>query len=164
MRCRPFGSAHDTTALAVSDLGRLLSERTDPVGTALLAEGVCFAADEAYADSELLVVPWPGERGGDMWRDAYNLFLSSARTHIEHAFGQLVRRWGIFGYPLRTPFAKRPLLVKVAFLLHFFRKMDSTPLTELHNSDGWAGERVRVDYNDSGGPDAPRARAGECGS
>lgn len=70
MSCRTPGSAHDSTALAVSDLRRLLSERTNPVITALLAESLCIAADEAYADSDLLAVPWPGGGGGDMWRDA----------------------------------------------------------------------------------------------
>lgn len=100
-----------------------------------------------------------------MWRDAFNFFQSSARILIEQAFVHLVRRWGIFGRPLRMQFAKRPLVVNVASLLHnCCRRTDSTPLSELHTSDGWAGEAERVVYNDSGGPDAPRVRAGQRGS
>lgn len=102
MSCRTSGSAHDSTALAVSDVGRLLSERRSPLTMTLIAEGLCIAADEAYADSEVLAVAWPGGRGGDIWRDGYHFYQSSARIQIEQAFGQLARRWGILWRPPLT--------------------------------------------------------------
>jgi len=43
-----------------------------------------------------MAVPWAGGGAGEQWRDAYNFYQSSARMHIEKAFGQLVWRWGTF--------------------------------------------------------------------
>ena len=104
MSCRTPGSTQDATALACSDLGQLFKNRTHPVILQLITEGLCIAADEAYGDCELLATPWPGGGRGDEWRDAYNFFQSSARMHIEQAFGQLVGRWRIFWRPLRMLF------------------------------------------------------------
>jgi len=165
MSCRTPGSNHDATALACSDLGQLLKNRTHPVILQLIAEGLCIAADDAYGDCELLATPWPGGGRGDEWRDAYNFYQSSARMHIEQAFGQLVGRWGIFWRPLRMPFSKRPLVIKVAFLLHnFCRRKDSQPALGATAPDGAADADRSIDQNRKSVPETPRQRAGTAGS
>lgn len=81
-----------------------------------MKKGLCIASDEGYGDGELLAVPCPGGGGGSKWRDAHNFHTSSARIHIEQAFGQLVWRSGIFWRPLRMPLLKTPLVIKTAFV------------------------------------------------
>jgi len=135
MSCRAPGSSHDSTALACSDLGQELNDSASPLIALMIREGLCVTADEAYRDSDVLAVPWPGGGGGDLWKDGYNFYPSSARVHIEQAFGQLVWRWGIFWKPLRMPFGKRPLVIHVAFLLHnLCRQEDTMPLSMLNGS------------------------------
>ena len=165
MSCRTPGSTHDATALACSDLGQHLKDPTHAVLQQVIAECLCIAADEAYGDSELLATPWPGGGRGDEWRDAYNFYQSSARMHIEQAFGQLVWRWGIPWRPLRMPFAKRPLVVNVAFLFHnFCRSNDSQP--EAGGQEPyWASDAVgNVDHNRKSGPETLRRRSGSARS
>lgn len=134
--CRTPGSSHDSMALACSELGQLLKDTRHPMVKLLIREGLCIAADEAYGDSEVLAVPWPGGGDGNKWRDGYNFYQSSARVHIEQAFGQLVWPWGIFWRPLRMPFGKRPLVIQVACMLHnLCRAHDGMPLSELGRGD-----------------------------
>ena len=84
--------------------------------------------------------------------------------HIEKAFGQLVWWWGILWRPLGMPFAKRPLVVKVAFFLHnFCRRNDYQPEGGGQEPD-WASDAVgNVDHSKSG-PETPRRRSGSAGS
>jgi len=132
MSCKAPGSSHDSSALACSDLGQQLRAPCSPLVALMIREGLCITADEAYRDSEVMAVPWAGGGGGDQWRDAYNFYQSSARIHIEQAFGQLVWRWGILWKPLRMPFAKRPMVIHVAFLLHnLCRRTDAATLSLL---------------------------------
>jgi len=132
MSCRTPGSSHDLSALACSDLVRELKDPAIPLIALMVREGLCITADEAYRDSEVFAVPWPGEGGGDQWKDAYNFYQSSVRVHIEQAVGQLVWRWGIFWKLLRMPFSKRPLVIHRAFLLHnLCRRHDTMPLSLL---------------------------------
>lgn len=116
-RLTPWAS-HDSAALACSSLGQLLKDTSRPLMKLLIREGLCIAADEAYGDSELLAFPWPGGGRGDQWKDGYHFYQSSARIHLEKAFGQLVWRWGVLRRPLRIPFQKRPLVIQVACMLH----------------------------------------------
>lgn len=118
MSCMSPGSSHDSTAFSCTLLGQALLRPEDPITAALIRDGHCIAADDAYAASEALAVPWPGGGRGDRWRDSYNFHLSSLRIHIEQAFGMLVWRWGVFWRPLRVPFSKRPALIRACFRLH----------------------------------------------
>jgi len=120
MSCKSPGSAHDSSAFTGTNLGQALLHPENPLAARLIQVGHCIAADEAYAASEVLAVPWPGGGKGDRWRDSYNFYLSSSRIHIEQAFGMLVWRWGVFWRPLRVPFVKRPGLVRACFRLHNF--------------------------------------------
>ena len=132
MSCKAPGSSHDSSALACSDLCQGLRAPGSPLVALMVREGLCITADEAYRDSEVFSVPWPGGGGADQWRDAYNFYQSSARIHIELAFGQLVWRWGILWKPLRMPFAKRPKVIHEAFLLHnLCRRTDAASLSLL---------------------------------
>lgn len=98
-----------------------------------------------------------GGEGGGIWRDRYSFHQSSARIHIEQAFGQLMWRWGTLWRRLRMPFAKRPLVIKAALLLHSVcPENDAAPLAAPGDA---ADERARMYLNDSGGPDAPETRA-----
>lgn len=120
MACTSPGATHDSTAFSGTTLGRTLLDRDSALTRSLTRDGHCIAADEAYAASEVLAVPWPGCGRGDKWRDAYNFYLSSLRIHIEQAFGMLFWRWGVFWRPLRVPFQKCPSLIRACFRLHNF--------------------------------------------
>lgn len=125
MACTSPGATHDSTAFTSTTLGRTLSDPGSDLTRAMTRDGHCIAADEAYAASELLAVPWPGGGKGDRWKDSYNFYLSSLRIHIEQAFGMLIWRWGVFWRPLRVPFSKRPSLIRACFRLHNFCRSHS---------------------------------------
>jgi hypothetical protein len=109
------GSTHDSTAFAVSALSRLLGRTGD--GT--LLSGFWIAADEAYVCGERVITPWPG-RSLPVEKDCFNYWHSSARIHIEQAFGMLVGRWGVFWRPLRTTVDKAGQIVLLCMKLHNF--------------------------------------------
>lgn len=56
--------------------------------------------------------------------DAFNFYLSSSRIHIECAFGELVRRWGILWKTLQFDLDKCQRIVQVTMLLHNYVKDD----------------------------------------
>jgi DDE superfamily endonuclease len=52
--------------------------------------------------------------------DSFNYWQSSARIHIEQAFGMLVARWGVLWRSLRVPIDKAGIIVIVCMNLHNF--------------------------------------------
>jgi DDE superfamily endonuclease len=90
------GSTHDSVSFGMSSLSRLLSQRDG----GLMSE-YWIAADDAYACRDRLLTPWPG-RNLPRSKDSFNYWQSSARIHIEQAFGMLVARWGVLWRPLRV--------------------------------------------------------------
>jgi DDE superfamily endonuclease len=108
------GSTHDSVAFAVSGLAKLLH-----CGNSGLPSGYWIAADDAYCCRGRLMTPWPGRRLS-MERDCFNYWQSSARIHIEQAFGMLVGRWGIFWRPIRGSVQKASRVVVVCMKLHNF--------------------------------------------
>ena len=64
------GACHDSTAFAGTHLGQILLDSTHELTVALINAGHCLVADEAYAASEVLAVPWPGSGRGDQWKDS----------------------------------------------------------------------------------------------
>jgi hypothetical protein len=69
----------------MSSLSRLLRSQNG------LPSGYWVAADDAYICGERIITPWPG-RNLSKGKDAFNYWQSSARIHIEQAFGMLVTR------------------------------------------------------------------------
>jgi len=163
MSCLSPGSVHDATAFASTGLGRRFALVSDSEVLQLVADGFCIAADEAYGASEVLAVPWSGGGGGDVWRDGYNFYQSSARMHIEQSFGLLVWRWGVFWRPLRVPFRKRPGLIRACFKLHnHCRRWDGEAVTSIapFDKDSAGGSMVvEGNYNGAGGQ---RGRRRDC--
>ena len=75
MSCKSPGAMYDSAAFTCTSLGQFLSRPHDPLTSSLIRDGQCIAANETYAASEVLGVPWPGAGKGDLWRDAYNFYV-----------------------------------------------------------------------------------------
>lgn len=58
MACTSPGATHDSTSFSSSSLGRALMDRGSALSRALYQEWHCIVADEAYAASEVVAVPW----------------------------------------------------------------------------------------------------------
>jgi len=163
MSCMSPGACHDSTAFAGTHLGQILLDSTHELTVALINAGHCLVADEAYAASEVLAVPWPGSGRGDQWKDSYNFYQSSSRIHIEQAFGMLSWRWGVFWRTLRVPFAKRPSLVRACFRLHNFCRGHATARDCVVSP--WGNDSVGCDASfaptDTVGPNQ-RGRRRDC--
>ena len=89
--------------------------------------------DSAYNLTPFLLVPYSSDEvSGDRSNmcDAFNFYLSSSRIHIECAFGQMVRRWGILWRTLPFDLAKCQKVVQVCMLLHNFIKNEAIEDTE----------------------------------
>ena len=83
------GSTHDSLAHSVSSFGIYLA-------AGLLNKDYWVAGDEAYSCDKSLLTPFPASMiRGHPFRDAYNVFQSSLRIHVEQAFGFLVSKWRI---------------------------------------------------------------------
>ena len=80
---------HDSFAFSCTELGGALLDPTHFLTRAMAKDGHCIVADEVYAASEMLKVPWPECGRGDHWKDSYNSHLSSCLIHSEQAFGML---------------------------------------------------------------------------
>jgi hypothetical protein len=112
---REVGSTHDSLAFSLSSLYAFLEEGGLPP---------CYwiAGDTAYTCTEYLLTPYSKAalllHGFETSRDAYNLFQSSHRVHIEQAFGLLVRRFGIFWRPLAFDLPRCSVIVGVMMRLH----------------------------------------------
>mmetsp|Transcript_121117 Transcript_121117/g.347969 ORF Transcript_121117/g.347969 Transcript_121117/m.347969 type:complete len:383 (-) Transcript_121117:127-1275(-) len=123
------GSTHDSVAFANSHLFSLLCHEA----ASLEAKGLYLVGDSAYNLTPFLLVPYSTDEirndTGDMC-DAFNFFLSSSRIHIECAFGELVRRWGILWRTLNFDLAKSQRVVQVCMLLHNFIKKQNNEDTE----------------------------------
>ena len=89
MSVQAAGSTHDSTALGLSPLGRVIDEGKFPAGYFVVG-------DDAYKSSEALLTPWPGKKLS-MDKDGYNFWQSHCRIEIECAFGMLVRKWLLLG-------------------------------------------------------------------
>lgn len=78
------GSTHDSLAWETSGLGK-------KVAAGALPDPYFIIGDDAFANTDQLLVPWPG-RGIGKWKDSFNYWLSHSRQCVERAFGMLVRR------------------------------------------------------------------------
>ena len=106
------GSTHDSVALEFTQFKQLLDN-------GILPPQYYIIGDEAFSNSQQLLVPWSGTGIGD-WKDSFNYHLSSMRQCIERAFGLLTKRWGIFWRPLSCQFNKWATVATVCAKLHNF--------------------------------------------
>jgi len=65
MSCMSPGASHDSTAFTCTRLGQTLQDSSHELTAALIEDDHCIVADEAYAASDFLAVPWPGCGRGD---------------------------------------------------------------------------------------------------
>ena len=89
----------------------------------LETKGFFLIGDSAYNLTPFLLVPYSTDDiRNDRCNiyDAFNFYLSSSRIHIECAFGQLVRRWGILWKTLHFDLVKCQRIIQVCMLLHNF--------------------------------------------
>ncbi len=83
-------------------------------------------------------------RGLDIYKDSFNYWLSHSRQAVEHSFGMLTQRWGIFWRIFRFSFDRWPLVVLVCMKLHniCIDKVCSVPLQrfieDVRPNDEWA--------------------------
>lgn len=104
------GSTHDSLAWEMSTMKLLLE-------TGRLPRQYFFVADEAFTNTNQLLVPYSGHGLGP-WKDSFNYHLSVMRQCIERAFALLTQRWGILWRPIRCDFARWPTLLTVLAKLH----------------------------------------------
>ena len=104
------GKTNDLKAYRMSKLSELVEN---------LPEGYWCGGDNAYCNSEHLLVPFPGQNLPQRM-DSFNFFLSQLRVRIENAFALLVSRWGILWRPLRVRLKSQPKLIKCLCKLHNF--------------------------------------------
>jgi DDE superfamily endonuclease len=110
-----------------------------------LLPGFWIAGDEVYVCEGRMLTPWPG-RSLSQERDCFNHWLSSARIHIEQAFGMLIGRWGVFWRPLRTTIDKAAQIVLICMKLrNFVLKADSADVP-LPSTVDICGHTVSPDY------------------
>ena len=115
---KAVGNTHDSLALQMSKFYAKLEEGK-------LARNVGFAGlqsyygmgDDAYADAEYLVTPWPGRNLPDD-RDNFNYWQSRLRIVVECAFGRLTKRFGCLWRPLSVHCSRVPALISALLKLH----------------------------------------------
>ena len=88
------GSAHDSMALRLTQLGEILEDMQHPIQNT----PYWFAGDDAYKGnanlSRSLLTPYWGRNVGKA-KDAFNFWQSHLRIEVECTFGALVNRWGL---------------------------------------------------------------------
>jgi hypothetical protein len=112
---RHIGSCHDSVAFTDTKLYDLLSRKQK-----FLHDNRFFlVGDSAYNMESFLLVPYdkPPPRSSE---DTYNFYHSSARIHIECAFGEIVMRFGLLWRTLRFDIAFVGQILNAACLLHNF--------------------------------------------
>jgi hypothetical protein len=153
-------SSHDSTAYIVTELAHAIK-------TGQLPRRFHIVLDEAYRCTPQELCPWSG-RKLDMYKDAFNYYLSLHRQVIERAFGVLVARWGIFWRPLRVKQRTIPLIIRVACKLHnicvdrFGTNDQIVPYIgeNVRDTDVQPGDGMQILYTDGTG--RPRGRGYRC--
>ena len=66
------------------------------VADELHEKGLYLVGDSAYSLRSFLLCPYDNAASGSI-EDNFNFYLSSQRIYVECAFGEVDRRFGIFG-------------------------------------------------------------------
>ena len=117
------GSTHDSVAFSNSRLYSLLAQKVDQLEN----QGYFLVGDSAYNLTPFLLTPYTTEevrQDPSHTCDTFNFFLSSSRIHIECAFGELVRRWGILWRTLPYNLAKCQRVIQVCILHNHIKDCD----------------------------------------
>ena len=109
MCARNSGGSHDCLVWDACELKQAINDGALP-------EQYYIVGDEAFVNTNQLLTPWSG-RGLGNWKISFNFHLSAMRQCVERAFGQLIKRWGIFWRPLNCGIHFWPFIVTV-FLGH----------------------------------------------
>ena len=105
------GKTNDCKAYAGSRISELVES---------LPEGFFVIGDNAYINTDHMLVPYPGRNEWKSKEDTFNFFASQLRVRIENAFALLVRRWGILQKPLQMALKNQPVIIKAICCLHNF--------------------------------------------
>ena len=102
------GSMHDSNCFRSTSLYTDVLKKIQDK----LFEGSFFIlGDSAYAIESFIIPPYDNAKSQSA-EDNFSLFHSSARITVECAFGEMARRWGIFGRQLTILSSTHVLFVK----------------------------------------------------
>ncbi|CAH2006294.1 unnamed protein product [Acanthoscelides obtectus] len=85
-----------------------------------------FLGDGAFALSEHLMKPYPGQHNIGSEKREFNKRLSSARVVVENTFGMMTARFRVFRMPIPLQPEKATLITMTCILLHNFLRRSST--------------------------------------
>ena len=147
------GCTHDSLAFKLSSFYQKLEagKLARPTGISGL-ESFFGLGDDAYANREFLITPWPG-RNLSTVKDSYNYWQSKCRAaSVECAFGRLVARWGCLWRKLSVSTFKVPSLIMALMKLHNLCDHDSDKRVTISSRDISHfirnGDMPQVFYND----------------
>lgn len=126
------GKTNDLLAYQASNLSSLIEG---------LPDGYFVVGDNAYVNTNHLLVPFPGQISSTDPRDAFNFYLSQLRVRVENCFALIVGRWGVLWGPLRMPLRRQPMVIKAICCLHNFCidegdiKPDKGPLVSQYSNE-----------------------------
>jgi hypothetical protein len=126
------GGTGDSKAFAASFVQQYVS---------LLPRGFYMAADNAYALSDTLLIPYCGVDKLDPSKDVFNFYLSQLCIRIEQAFGLLVSKWNIFKKPLEVKLFCVGHIVQACAWLHNYcinNHDENIPVILNHDPDSFA--------------------------
>jgi hypothetical protein len=162
------GSTHDSSALAMTELGDILANPEHD----LAKTNYWIAGDDAYKgnanQSQNLITPFGGVGLGQR-EDGFNFYQSSLRMTVECTFGELAKRWGILSSPLGIKLCRITTVLQAVCKLHnickayrvkcppamAMRTREETEKDMNRNPDGYPDWRVAAQYLDPS--DLPRS-------
>ncbi|KAH9645070.1 hypothetical protein HF086_005615 [Spodoptera exigua] len=87
-----------------------------------------FLGDGAFALSEYIMKPYPGNYDMGSPKRKFNQTLSRARVVVENTFGILVTKFRVFKKPIQLQPEKAAIVTMTCILLHNFLRRSSTSL------------------------------------
>lgn len=109
------GCSYDSPVLNESRLGQQLKDYV----AELKRLGLYIIGDSAYAICSYLLTPYDNAKSNSK-EDNFNFFHSSSRIHVECAFGEIDRRWGILWKPLEGGLSTHRYTIDSCLQLHNF--------------------------------------------
>ncbi len=109
------GAEHNSTAFKATTLYKwlLINWRK------LASKGLHFIGDSAYSLKSFILTSYDNTAHGTP-EDNYYFFLPSSRTAVEHCFGEVDLRFGIFWQPLKFSLKTNGHIIDACLWLHNF--------------------------------------------